>query len=161
MPRALRDPEEAAKRVKAARGYAELSREQLAERVGLSARQIKLIEERQRHSTSRDELLEIGRACNVPDAFMDVGFKGADEAYENIALLLGVVMSQDAAALLAACERLGVDPARLSLPVGNHGGDADTPPPGSGSGGSAARAGSASGRPAAVARQRQHPREDR
>lgn len=151
LAQGLADADEAARRIKAARGYAELTREQLAERVSLSARQIKLIEDRQRHSTTRDELLEIARACNVPDEFMDLGWQGADQVYDSMVMLVAVAISQEPALLLAAAERLGIDPARLSL--GNSA-DATTPPAEARSGRSSGGAAREVGRPVAAGRPR-------
>lgn len=104
----LTDPAETARRVRAARAYAGLTREALAEQAGLTHKMLKLIEEGRRQSTTRDELLALGHVCNVPDEFMDVGFQGAQDVYKQLARIFAVVLSQDMPAILAEAERLGV-----------------------------------------------------
>jgi transcriptional regulator with XRE-family HTH domain len=102
------EPEELARRIRAARAYAGLTREELAKRGPLTLKQLKLLEAGQRTVTTREELLALGRECRVPDAFMDVGFQGAQEVYEQLARIFAVVLSQDMPAILAEAQRLGV-----------------------------------------------------
>lgn len=95
--------------MRAARGYARLTRPALARRVALSVPQIKLIEDAQRTVTTREELLAIGRACEVPDEFMELGFRGAEEVYDELVRLFAVVLSRDMPTILVEAERLGVE----------------------------------------------------
>lgn len=104
----LIDAEETARRVKAARAYAELTREQLAARTSLSVKSLKLIEERRRQSTTRGELMEIAAACEVPEEFMEIGFQGAQQVYADLQRIFAAVLSQDMPSILAEAERLGV-----------------------------------------------------
>jgi transcriptional regulator with XRE-family HTH domain len=105
----ITDPEETARRVRAARAYAGLTRAELAQRVSLTDKQLKLVESGHRRTTSREELLELGHACGVPDAFMDVGFQGAQDVYKQMTRILAVVLSQNFPAMLAEADRVGVD----------------------------------------------------
>lgn len=102
------EPEELARRVRAARAYAGLTREELAQRGPLTLKQLKLLEAGQRKVTNREELLALGRQCRVPDAFMDVGFQGAQQVYEQLVRIFAVVLSQDMPAILTEAQRLGV-----------------------------------------------------
>jgi transcriptional regulator with XRE-family HTH domain len=69
------DPDEAARRARAARAYARLTRAELAARCGLTAGQLKLLEDGRRRVTTRSEMCAIGDACGVPSEFMDGGFE--------------------------------------------------------------------------------------
>lgn len=122
QPEGLTEPRETACRVKAARAYAELTREQLVARTGLAPKTLKLIEEGKRQSTTREELLKIARACGVPDEFMEIGFQGAQDVYTRLQWMFAVVLSQDMPAILAEADRLGVlDKFRPPAPYPNPG----------------------------------------
>lgn len=117
----LIDPTETARRVRAARAYAGLTRKQLAAQTSMTYKQLKLVEDGHRRITTREELLAIGHACNVPDAFMDVGFQGAQDVYRQLTRIFAAVLSQDMPAILSEAERLGVN----ITPAG----EADAAPP--------------------------------
>jgi transcriptional regulator with XRE-family HTH domain len=104
----ITEPEETAKRVKAARAYAGLTREELAQLGPLTYKQLKLLEDGRRKITSREELLEIGRICGVPSEFMEIGFQGAQDVYKDLQQVFAVVLSRDMPAILAEAKRLGV-----------------------------------------------------
>ena len=103
------DPDETARRVRAARAYAGLTREELVRRGPLTYKQLKLVEDGKRRVTTREELLELGRSCGVPEEFMEVGFQGAQQVYRQLARIFAVVLSQDMPAILAEAQELGVD----------------------------------------------------
>lgn len=90
---ALIDPDEAARRVRAARAYAGLTRAQLAAKLPLTAKQIKDIEVGGRPSTSREDLRAIARACQVPPDFLLVGWLGRQRLEESIREALQVLLS--------------------------------------------------------------------
>jgi transcriptional regulator with XRE-family HTH domain len=112
------DAHEAARRVRAARGYARLTREQLARKTELSLHQLKLLEDGKRAVTTRDELLTLGRACGVPDAFMEVGFSGVQEVYDEMVRVFAVVLSGHKATIDEKARELGVDLDKLNDPPG-------------------------------------------
>jgi transcriptional regulator with XRE-family HTH domain len=140
----LIDTDEAARRVKAARAYAELTREQLAQRTSLSVKSLKLIEERRRQSTTREELAQIGHACGVPGEFMEIGFQGAARVYSDLQRIFAAVLSQDMPAILAEAERMGV------LEAVRQASDGSPPPPQAAPAGASSHAAElATGQPAA------------
>lgn len=100
--------------MRAARGYARLTREQLARKTELSLHQLKLLEDGKRHVTTRDELLALGQACGVPDAFMEVGFAGVQEVYDELVQVFAVVLSGHMPSILEKAQELGVDPDKLN-----------------------------------------------
>lgn len=67
-----------AARIRAARAYAGLTREELAERLGVA---ISTIDRREAgtHAPKRGELLAIAAICGVPPAFMEHGFGEINE----------------------------------------------------------------------------------
>lgn len=134
------DSAEAAKRVRAARAYAGLTREQLAAQSPLTYKQIKLLESGSRTLTTREELLAVGRACGVPDEFMDIGFSGAQGVYEEIRVVMAVVLSRDMPAILAKARELGVLDNLLAHELGHLAmpGGASHPPTAPGAGTSSA-----------------------
>ena len=84
-------------RVRAARAYADLTQEQLAERLGVNVQTIK---RREMHPgdelyqpPKRGERLAIAVICGVPPAFMEDGFGGygPDELVDTVTQLAGQV----------------------------------------------------------------------
>lgn len=124
------DPQEAARRVRAARAYAGLTRDELARRGPLTYKQLKLVEDGQRKITSREELLALGRICGVPDEFMEVGFLGAQDVYGRIAEALAAIFSGSTAAIVQVAEDLGIDASALGVDLSAvAGADGVVPPP--------------------------------
>jgi transcriptional regulator with XRE-family HTH domain len=105
------EPEEAARRVRAARGYARVTRPELAERCGLTVGQIKLLEDGRRRVTTREELIAIGDACGVPTEFMDGGFSGVRGMYAQMAKLFGALLTQQIDEVVNVARELGLEPA--------------------------------------------------
>lgn len=103
----LIEPAEAGRRVRAARAYANLSRECLAERCGLTLKQVRDLEEGRRTVTTLDELDTIAVQCDVPIEFVRDGFTGTTETYERIWQLMTMVPGVDREALLALTPRIG------------------------------------------------------
>lgn len=64
---------EHARRIRAARVWAGLSRDELAERLGVSFQTIER-SETGRRNVDLDELERVGEACGVPEAFMRYGW---------------------------------------------------------------------------------------
>lgn len=62
-------------RIRAARAAADLNREQLAERIGSSARTVRRLEDAKRRATP-EELRSIAEACRVPEWFLVHGWRG-------------------------------------------------------------------------------------
>lgn len=63
---------EIGKRIRAARGYADLSQEELADRLGYERQAIRRREEGDQHPR-RAELIAIAQVCEVPPSFFDLG----------------------------------------------------------------------------------------
>lgn len=106
----LLDAELVARRVRAARAYAGLTRAQLVQRTPLTAKQLQLLEAGERPKTTRDELHAIARGCGVPIEFMDVGFHGAAGYYERIGAIVAALLSQDLEQIRRVAEELGIEP---------------------------------------------------
>lgn len=141
-------PEEAARRVRAARAYAGMTRAQLAERGPLTDKQLKRLEDGKRLSTTREELLLLGEACGVPPEFMEVGFLGAQEMFQKMTRIMAVVLAQDLPAILAEAERYHVqlDVVEIERGTGRTVMAAEVKPPRAGSrGASGQRRGARSG----------------
>lgn len=69
-------------RIRAARAAADLSREQLADRIGSSARTIRRLEDEKRRATS-DELRRIAEACRAPEWFLAHGWGGHERSTDG------------------------------------------------------------------------------
>jgi transcriptional regulator with XRE-family HTH domain len=79
------DSHEVAKRVRAARAYADFTREQLASRApGITSKILKDIETGHRRSTSMPELSQIATACDVPLEFLLSGFAPMSGLYDQL-----------------------------------------------------------------------------
>jgi transcriptional regulator with XRE-family HTH domain len=66
-------PTDAARRIRIARAWAGLSRDELAARLGVSSATVERMETGQRPVTV-DELVAVGAICKVPEAFMLEGW---------------------------------------------------------------------------------------
>lgn len=64
-------------RIRAARAAADLNREELARRIGSSARTIRRLEDGKRRATP-EELRRIAAACRAPEWFLAHGWQGFD-----------------------------------------------------------------------------------
>lgn len=91
----LTDPQEAGRRVRAARAYANLSRQDLAERCGLTLKQVRDLEEGTRTVTTLAELDAIALACDTPREFLRLGWTGGSDLFERIWELLALVPEVD------------------------------------------------------------------
>ena len=91
----LTDPVEAGRRVRAARAYANLSRQEVADRCGLSLKQVRDLEEGTRTVTTLAELDTIAQACDTPREFLRLGWTGGGELFEKIWQLLALVPDID------------------------------------------------------------------
>jgi transcriptional regulator with XRE-family HTH domain len=63
-----------AARIRAARAYADLTRRELAEQLGVSESTIQRREHGQQPDPRRQELMAIAQVCSVPLAFLEHGF---------------------------------------------------------------------------------------
>lgn len=96
------DISEIAARVRGARAYAGLTREQLAARVPLSSKQLKDLETGRRQVTTREELYAVAAACGVPPEFLTFGFTGAADLRREIRELAAAIIAGKEAVLRAA-----------------------------------------------------------
>jgi DNA-binding XRE family transcriptional regulator len=71
-----------AARVRAARAAADLSREDLGQAIGLSARTVRRLEDGQRR-ISPQELRRIAATCHVPEWFLAHGWRGWERLRER------------------------------------------------------------------------------
>lgn len=78
---------EMSRRVRAARAYAGLSANELAERIGLGLQTIKRIEAGKRNPR-RYEIWAIAEACALPRAFFELDFELLCERAETLAALM-------------------------------------------------------------------------
>lgn len=79
MPREIDErAREAAARIRAVRNYAELTQNELAEKLGVSLATMKRIESGTR-PISTDELMAVGEACGAPAQFMLNGWDAITE----------------------------------------------------------------------------------
>jgi transcriptional regulator with XRE-family HTH domain len=83
---------EVARRVRAARAYAQLTVGELADRIGLGAQTIKRIEAARRNPRLH-EVWAIAEACGLPRAFFELQFSGLIDRAE---LVVGVLSDIDA-----------------------------------------------------------------
>lgn len=95
----LTDLVEAGRRVRAARGYANLSRRELAEACQLTLKQVRDLEEGTRTVTTVGELNAIARVCDVPPEFLHHGWRGTIALYEDIWALMALAPDVDHEAL--------------------------------------------------------------
>jgi transcriptional regulator with XRE-family HTH domain len=117
MPSALvsRPITETARRVRAARAYAGLSVQELADGIGLGLQTIKRIEAGKR-SARRYEIWAIAEACSLPRDFFEIDFGLLCERAETMDALLRRVDDR-----LAKIERLG-GPSLDDLAIAGNGG---------------------------------------
>jgi transcriptional regulator with XRE-family HTH domain len=85
-----------AARVRAARAFAGIDQQTVADHFGVSKVTVKRMERGERE-TSLDELAELARLCHVPLGFMINGFAEDDVQGESVALAAGMLLRDEVA----------------------------------------------------------------
>lgn len=93
-----------------------MTRAQLVRLGPLSAKQLKALEEGQRPTTTREELHGLAHACGVPPEFMDGGFSGVQNLYEDLEVIVTALLSQQMDQLRQAAHQLGLELPNDQLP---------------------------------------------